>query len=226
MGSALDMFRESGFARLVLFLILIWTVAAVAMLVETLVEADEINDQAAVISDNLDNANRDLEAVAKLQKTVRLARAIDSELEPLPRLLGEEVAVTHSIDRNARQILAEAGSIRARVFLLENLVASVAGRVDSIAAHARSIRGDATSIASFLAPTLEVAQSIDAGVAGINARADLAIEQAARIQHDTELVRRQAGPEHRVRGVGSTIAGHAHSIDCSALISPDQPYCR
>jgi hypothetical protein len=86
-----------------------------------------------------------------------------------------------------------------------------------------SIRASVNSILGTFRALEPETRSINAGVAGINRRADAGIEDVGGLKSDFAPIRVFVGPPllgaagHRTDGPGA-IHGHANSIDCSDLI--------
>ena len=81
-----------------------------------------------------------------------------------------------------------------------------------------SINGVVHSIGGSLSSLRPVVVEINNGVAAINGRADRAIPIVRGIRVDLNNVLVEVGPGHGRSTGGSSIAGHANSIDCSTAV--------
>lgn len=212
-----------AFAGVMLVVVAAFAAGAVALLTITLVQADQITENADQVAKRISNANRDLEAVRLADRTSKIAAQIADELQPLDGQLGEVVRSTRSIDRTVRSIASTAVTIRDRAGVLQRLVTSVNSDVDDVQVRVAAILGNAQSINGRFGRVLATARSIDPGVAGININAEGVIAQARPVERDLRRVARQIGPGHG-QLLDQTINGHVHDIDCSVLLRPES-YC-
>ncbi len=181
---------ESGVVAVNLVLVLAFALFAVIMLTRTTVAASQIDDRVKKIRGEVGSVDEELNNVSLLDQTSATAAQIDTATRNLSRQAGEIVTLAKSIDRTVQGILSNATSI--------NLT------VGSIGGTVRSIQ-----------PTV---RAIDAGVAGINARvARVRFHvhgSANSIKSDTGQVLAHVGPGHGSPLGGTSIHGHANSIDC------------
>lgn len=203
--------------------------------------------------------NRIRDAAAPLSgqasRIITEARSIDGSLGSILGTAGSINETAKSINGTVLSINDKVGainssvvSINAAVNSIEGSVLSINSSVDSIGSSVRTVfnavgstdAGGGTiqaSVNSILATfqALEPeTRSIDGsgteGVAGINLRADRAVEEVAGIERDLSQVDVLVGAGdpggHSTDGPG-TIHGHANSIDCAPLLNllgPTQ-YC-
>lgn len=198
--------NEQGLAGTVLVIIIAWALAAVFMLVVTLVAAQDIRSTVGQLPDPEDgsilNEVVDIEGnlgpVGLATQTERTSSDILTAAEPLDGQLDQVLAATDSIDASANSILGSASEI--------NSTAS------SIDASVTEINSSVTDIQQRLASTNStVTDSIKPGVAAINNRADTIIALVRSIESDTTAIQDQT----KLGSDGDFgIRGHAQSIDC------------
>ncbi|MDQ3974256.1 MAG: hypothetical protein M3276_07965 [Actinomycetota bacterium] len=217
--------QESGLAGQVLVLIIAWALAAVLMLTATLVSAQRIDEDVAVITGEVIEIDDELDMVRRLESINASADGILVAARPLSGQLNEVNQSAGSIDRNvvaildtARQINGTAKEINGTAKTINGTVTSINGTATSINATVRSIHGNVGAI-------LGTARSINDGVAAINRRVDVVIAAVTGIKGDTGNILAQVGPGHDFAGGGASIHGHANSIDCSPVVRPLSQHC-
>lgn len=168
---------ERGIVGANLAITIAFALFAVIELTRTLIAADSIDDRVDVIVGEVTPINTDLNEVAKLDETTRMAEEILAAAQPLSGQAGRIVDITASIDETGSSILGVAGSIN-------GIVKDINGNVNNILGNASSINGLAGSINGELSALLPVTQSIDQGVADINGRADVVIGETTEIDND------------------------------------------
>lgn len=232
-GPAAARTGDAGLASTALVIVIAWALGAVLMLTGTLVAAQQIDEQVAVITTNVSEIDDDLDAIRLTQRTNEVAADILAAAEPLDDQLGEVVASVEGIDRHVVSILDHAGSIN-------ETAGSINETVGSINANARSINATVDGINANFAAILETARSINCGgigrggiqtlaqqreicgtqgVPGINNRADVVIATAQAIRRDTTDILGHvtidgANAEQHGGPADARIHGHANSIDC------------
>lgn len=159
-----------------LAIVIAFALFAVIQLTRTLLAANQIDDRVKVIVGEVGPIDTDLNEVAKLDETARMAEEILAAAQPLSGQAGRIVDVTASIDSIGSDILSTAGSIN--------------GNVSNILGNVGPINGSAKAINSELSAVLPLTQSIDVGVAAINGRADAVIDQTVPIDADLSNVSR------------------------------------
>ena len=168
----------------------------VGQLDQVVVSARSIDREARSILDNAEEINGDVFAINDV------AGSINDEVHSINATAGSINETVTSILGNARDIESTAGSINASA--------------GSINASVQSIGGSVVGINGRLGGTLNEGRTIDVGVAGINVRASRAIRRVAPIRSDLIDVLDQVGRPPGAAGHdgGTTIHGHANSIDC------------
>ena len=149
---------------------------AVIQLTRTLLAANQIDDRVKVIVGEVGPIDTDLDEVAKLDETARMAEEILAAAQPLSGQAGQIIDITASIDAIGSDIL--------------NTVGSINGNANNILGNVGPINGTAKAINSDLSAVLPVVQSIDVGVAAINRRADAVIDRTIPIEADTTNIDR------------------------------------
>ncbi len=192
------MARRRGQAGVVganLAIVIAFALFAVIQLTRTTIAAEQIDDRVKVIVSEVGPIDEELNNVALLDETDRMAADILKAAQPLSGQAGEIITVAGSIDSTVSTILSNATSTNTSV--------------DSI-----------NGTLSGLQPTV---RSINDGVAAINGRADRIIALVRGIQGDTANVLAQVGrpsPAGHAGPGGSSIHGHANSIDCRLTALP------
>ncbi len=168
---------EHGIVGANLAITIAFALFAVIELTRTLVAANSIDDRVKVIVGEVSPINEDLNEVAKLDDTARMAEEILAAAQPLTGQAGEIVDLTASIDSTGSGILDTATSINGVVKQINGSVNAINGNTNSINSAARSINGELSAL-------LPVTRSIDVGVADINKRADVVIGETIQIDND------------------------------------------
>lgn len=175
-GLARRLRAEHGIVGANLAIVIAFALFAVIQLTRTLLAANQIDDRVKVIVGEVGPIDTELDEVAKLDDTARMAEEILAAAQPLTGQAGRIVEVTTSIDGIGSDILGTVGSINGNV-------SNILGNVGPINASAKDINGNLSAI-------LPETQSIDAGVAAINGRADAIINQTTPIQGDVSNINR------------------------------------
>jgi hypothetical protein len=167
---------EHGVVGANLVIVIAFALFAVIQLTRTLLAASQIEDRVKVIVGEVGPIDTELDEVAKLDETARMAEEILAAAQPLSGQAGQIVDVTASIDGIGSNILSTVGSINGNV-------SNILGNVGPINSSARAINGDLSAI-------LPEVREIDVGVAGINGRASAVIDQTIPIQGDLANISR------------------------------------
>ncbi len=175
-GLARRLRAEHGIVGANLVIVIAFALFAVIQLTRTLLAANQIDDRVKVIVGEVQPIDTELDEVAKLDETARMAEEILTAAQPLTGQAGQIVDITASIDRIGSDILSTAGSINGNV-------SNILGNVGPINGSAKDIRGN-------LAAILPETQAIDAGVAAINRRADVVISRTTPIDEDLTNISR------------------------------------
>ncbi len=175
-GLARRLRAEHGVVGANLVIVIAFALFAVIQLTRTLLAANQIDDRVKVIVGEVQPIDTELDEVAKLDETARMAEEILVAAQPLTGQAGQIVDITASIDSIGSGILSTAGSINGNV-------SNILGNVGPINGTAKDIRGNLTAL-------LPVTQSIDAGVAAINGRADVVISRTTPIDADLTNISR------------------------------------
>ncbi|HEV2767202.1 MAG TPA: hypothetical protein VGV63_05780 [Acidimicrobiales bacterium] len=167
---------EHGVVGANLAIVIALALFAVIQLTRTLLAANQIDDRVKVIVGEVSPIDTDLDEVAKLDETARMAEEILAAAQPLTGQAGQIVDITASIDGMASNIMDTVGSINGNAN-------NILGNVGPINASAKGINSDLSAI-------LPEVQQIDVGVAGINRRADVVISRTIPIEADTSNIDR------------------------------------
>ncbi|MBA3327601.1 MAG: methyl-accepting chemotaxis protein [Solirubrobacterales bacterium] len=227
-----------------LILIIAWALFAVMLLTGTLVAANRIDDDVAIIKPEVSDIGTDTDAIRLAARTARISSQIKDAAQPLTGELDQTLRAARRIDVEAKSILrglrgvnSTAGQINTNVLSINGTVDEISSNAGAINANVRAINRNALSINSsaraISSSTGSINQSvrsirsrgstilgrvrvIDASVAGINRRAITIRGVASSLGRDLNDVLGIVG-----RGNGShdggTIHGKANSIDCSNL---------
>lgn len=168
---------EHGIVGANLAITIAFALFAVIELTRTLIAANSIDDRVKVIVGEVSPIDEDLNEVAKLDDTARMAEEILAAAQPLTGQAGEIVDLTASIDATGSAILGTATSINGVVKDINGNVSNINGNTNSINSIARDINGELSAL-------LPVTRSIDAGVGEINDRADVVIGRTIAIDND------------------------------------------
>ena len=169
--------EEHGVVAANLAITIAFALFAVIELTRTLLAANSIDDRVKVIVSEVTPINQDLDEVAKLDETARMAQEIQTAAQNLSGQAGRIVDVTASIDDTGSNILGAATSINGIVKDINGNVSNILGNVGPINQSARGINSD-------LSQVLPETVAIDFGVAEINRRADVVISRTIPIDED------------------------------------------
>jgi len=173
---------EHGVVAANLAITIAFALFAVIMLTRTLLAANSIDDRVKVIVGEVGPIDRDLDMVANLDETDRMAKEILTAAQNLSGQAGRIIDVTASIDSTGSDILATATSIN-------GVVGSINGNVSGILGSVGPINTNVREINSKLAALDPVVDSIEGdgsqtGVSAINRRAMDIIALTTAIDND------------------------------------------
>jgi methyl-accepting chemotaxis protein len=175
-GLARRLRAEHGVVGANLVIVIAFALFAVIQLTRTLLAASQIDDRVKVIVGEVAPIDTELDEVAKLDETARMAEEILAAAQPLTGQAGQIVDLTATIDQSATSILNTVGPINSNVN-------NILGNVGPINSSAKQINGDLSEI-------LPEVREIDVGVAEINRRASVVIDQTIPIQGDLANISR------------------------------------
>lgn len=199
--------NEEGLAGASLVIVIAWALAAVLMLTGTLVAAQQIDERVFEIRNLVTDIGEGTQHVALTQEINASAAGILDAASPLSAQLDQVVASASSINGTVTNILGTAGEINSVV------TRDISSNVLAIGASEAGIAGSVQPIHDTFSALLPVVQSINQGVADINGRVDVVLDNVHGIKSDTGNIRREVGT------VGTaSIAGHANSIDCNSIV--------
>ncbi|MGI8730900.1 MAG: hypothetical protein ACR2LK_13105 [Solirubrobacteraceae bacterium] len=226
---------------LVLVVLIAWALLSVMFLTGTLLAARSIDRSVAVIKPNVDEigteANFIGEAKTVRDSTIKIRAAADPLTGHLARTL--EVA-SKGIDPKLKSILGKVGEINSVAGEINGTVLSIGTTVDqifgnassinssaksigssgrSILSRAREINTSARSIQSSVGSILTRVNTIDRTVATIVARATAIDTTLKAVKVDFVGIDAGVGQEGRNGRFGSSVVGHANSIDCALAVS-------
>lgn len=156
---------EAGIVGANLVIVLAFALYAVIQLSRVTLAAQQIDDRVEVIIGEVGPINADLDDVAKLDETNRIAADILTAARPLSAQADQVLAATKSIDNTGTSLINVTGEINGSV---------------------KSIRGNLGSLQP-------VVRDINNGVAAINGRADVIIRNVQGIRADLGNVFAQVG---------------------------------
>ena len=226
---------------LVLVILIAWALLSVMFLTGTLLAARSIDRSVAVIKPNVDEIGTDAGFIAQAKTIAETSAKIRTAAEPLSASLADTLKVaSKGIDPKLKSILGKVGRINSvaadingtvlqigssvdGIFGSVSSINGAAGSVDesaqSILTSAREINDSSQSILSNSGSILSRVNSIDRGVALIVKQSTEIGDVAKTIDQDSTGIDANVGQEGRGGPFGSSIVGHANSIDCSALLS-------
>lgn len=200
---------EAGLAGASLVIVIAWALAAVLMLTGTLVAAQQIDERVFEIRNLVTDIGEGTQHVALTQEINASAAGILDAAAPLTGQLDQVIESAGSIDGTVTSILGTAGEI--------NSVA--AGQINpnvlTIGGSGAGIGGSVEQIHASFSALLPVVNSINQGVADINGRVDVVLDNVVGIKSDTGNIVREVGTGPNQ----ASIQGHAASIDCHAVVA-------
>lgn len=169
---------DAGAAILGLVVTVLVVLVAAGLLQRTASTASSINDKAKDIALTGRGINESTDSIIQLNRTNELATSILNSAVPLQGKLAEIVSQANTVNGAAGSINGSAGSIN-------NTAKNINGSATSIGGLATRINGTAGGINGEAARILDVARSLDRGVAQINTNLDGTIAIANQIKSDT-----------------------------------------
>ncbi len=226
---------------LVLVILIAWALLSVMFLTGTLLAARSIDRSVAVIKPEVDEIGVDASFIGEA-KTVRdTSTKIRAAADPLSGHLARTLEVaTKGIDPKLKSILGKVGEINSVAGQINGTVLQIGTKVDQIFGSASSINSSVKSIGSAGRTILSRAREINSSASSINSSAGsilsrvntidrtvaTIVERATSIDAGlkaikTDFVGIDAGVGQEGRGgrFGSSVVGHANSIDCAAAVS-------
>ena len=183
---------EAGIVGANLVVVIAFALYAVIQLSRVTLAAQQIDDRVEVIIGEVGPIDTELDEVAKLEETNRIAADILRAAKPLSGQLDQVIAAAASIDST----------------------------VSRIQANASDINGTAKSINGSLSTLRPHVIDINNRVARINGQADTIIAAVQGIRADLGNVLAEVGGPGALGVNGKlTIDGHANSIDCNNLVN-------
>ena len=176
---------DAGAAILGLLVTVLVVLVAAGLLQRTASLASSINDKAKDIALTGRGINESTDSIIQLNRTNELATSILNSAVPLQGKLAEIVNQANTINGAAGSINGSAGSINGSAVSINGTAKSIGGSATSIGGAATRINGTAAGINGEAAKILDVARSIDRGVAQININLDTTIPIANAIKSDT-----------------------------------------
>jgi len=208
---------DAGAAILGLVVTVLVVLVAAGLLQRTAGTASSINDKAKDIALTGRGINESTDSIIQLNRTNELATSILNSAVPLQGKLATIVNEANTINGAAASINGSAGSINGSAVSINRTAKGIGGSATSIGGSATRINGTAGGINGEAARILDVARSLDRGVAQININLDGTIPIANRIKSDTGGIVGQA--------VNAKV--NAACINGGALSSTGQnPECR
>ena len=176
---------DAGAAILGLVVTVLVVLVAAGLLQLTASTASSINDKAKDIALTGRGINESTDSIIQLNRTNELATSILNSAVPLQGKLSTIVNEANTINGSAASINGSAGSINGSAVSINGTAKGIGGSATSIGGAASRINGTAGGINGEAARILDVARSIDRGVAQININLDGTIPIANAIKSDT-----------------------------------------
>lgn len=174
--------EEHGVVAANLAITIAFALFAVIMLTRTLLAANSIDDRVKVIVGEVAPIDQDLDMVAALDETSRMAEEILAAAQPLTGQAGQIVDITASIDDTGSGILGSATSINGTVKGINGNAAGILGSVGPINQNARSINSLLTDVRGEVISIEGDEETV--GVSAINRRARDVIDLTTAIDND------------------------------------------
>ena len=225
----------------VLVILIAWALLSVMFLTGTLLAARSIDRSVAVIKPNVDEIGTDAGFIAQaktieatsakirtaaaplsghLAVTLEVAsKGIDPKLKRILGKVGQINSVAGEINGTVLQIGSTVDQIFANASSINDSVKSIGSRGRTILSSAREINGSARSILSSGGSILSRVNSIDKAVATIVGIATDINTTALAIKQDFVGIDANVGQDLRGGAFGSSVVGHANSIDCSVVLT-------
>jgi methyl-accepting chemotaxis protein len=200
---------QVGLAGQILVGVVAWALAAVLMLTNTLVAAQQIDTRVDRITHTVGPIDHDLDSVKLAADTNRIAGEILTAAQPLSGQAQQIVDATAGIDESAKSINGDVLEISESVNGIDTNARSINGNVTEINKTVKDINGTAKAISGTVNQIDGNVTSIGGTVKGIDANLAAVLETATQIRGD------HAAPSS---GLGSGIAGINRRADAAIAL--------
>lgn len=200
---------EVGLAGQVLVGVIAWALAAVLMLTNTLVAAQQIDNRVDTITHTVGPIDHDLDSVNLAAETNRVAGEILAAAKPLSGQVQQIVDATAGIDTSAKSINGDVLNIGESVTGIDTNARSINGNVAEINRTVKDINWTAKEISGTVSQIDGNVTSIGGTVKGIDANLAAVLETAQSIRGD------HAAPSS---GFGSGLAGINRRADAAIAL--------
>ena len=201
--------NEAGLAGQILVGIVAWALAAVLMLTNTLIAAQQIDNRVDRITHTVGPIDHDLDSVNLAAETNRIAGEILTAANPLSGQAQQIVDATASIDASAKSINDDVLQIGESVNGIGTNAGSINGNVTEINKTVKDINGTAKAISGTVNQIDGNVTSIGSTAKGIGANLAAVLETATSIRGD------HAAPSS---GFGTGIAGINRRADAAIAL--------
>ena len=201
--------EEAGLAGQILVGVIAWALAAVLMLTNTLVAAQQIDNRVDRITHTVGPIDHDLDSVNLAAETNRIAGEIRTAANPLSGQAQQIIDATASIDTSAKSINGDVQQIGASVNGIDTNARSINGNVTEINRTVKDINGTAKTISGTVNQIDGNVASIGGTVKGIGANLAAVLDTARSIRGD------HATPDS---GFGTGIAGINRRADAAIAL--------
>lgn len=225
----------------VLVVLIAWALLSVMFLTGTLLAARSIDRSVAVIKPEVVEIGDEAKFISEAKDIAGLTVQIEKAAAPLSASLGRTLeTASKGIDPKLKSILGKVGQINEVAGQINTTVLQIGGTVDSIFTNAdeinesvtsigssgrtilnsaQEINGSARSILSSAGSILTRVNSIDRAVARIVGQATEADSLLKAVKKDFDGIDAGVGQEGRGGAFGSSVVGHANSIDCALPVN-------
>ena len=200
---------EVGLAGQILVGVVAWALAAVLMLTNTLISAQQIDNRVDRITNTVGPIDHDLDSVKLAAETNRIAGEILTAAKPLSGQAQQVIDATASIDTSAKSIDGDVLQIGESVNGIDANTRAINGNVTEINKTVKDINGTAKTISGTVNQIDGNVTSIGGTVKGIDANLAAVLETARSIRGD------HAAPGS---GFGSGIAGINRRADAAIAL--------
>jgi methyl-accepting chemotaxis protein len=200
---------EVGLAGQILVGVVAWALAAVLMLTNTLISAQQIDSRVDRITHTVGPIDHDLDSVKLAAETNRIAGEILTAARPLSGQAQQIIDATAGIDTSAKSINSDVLQIGESVNGIDANARSINGNVTEINKTVKDINGTARTISGTVNQIDGNVTSIGGTVKGIDANLAAVLETVRSIRGD------HAAPDS---GFGSGIAGINRRADAAIAL--------
>lgn len=201
--------EEIGLAGQILVGVVAWALAAVLMLTNTLVAAQQIDNRVDRITHTVGPIDHDLDSVNLAAETNRIAGEIRTAASPLSGQAQQIIDATASIDTSAKSINGDVLKIGETVNGIDANADSINRNVTEINKTVKDINGTAKTISATVNQIDGNVSSIGGTVKGIDANLAAVLDTARSIRGD------HAAPDS---GFGTGIAGINRRADAAIAL--------